>query len=81
MILLLIALAWIVALWLVAGLCAAARLGDVELDRRAAALAGSAHAAAQVWEPQGRGDIAAHANVYPVHRADASQLHSDGVAA
>jgi hypothetical protein len=81
MIFLLIALAWISALCLVAGLCVAARVGDGGLDARASTLGRSAHAAAQPWEPRAREDIAVHANVHAVRQTDASPLHSDGVAA
>jgi hypothetical protein len=50
-ILLLIIAAWIVVFSLVAGLCAAARVGDVELLTRACTPNAAGQAQPLVWEP------------------------------
>jgi hypothetical protein len=89
MILLFIIAAWIVVLSLIAGLCAAARVGDREPLTRAYAPVGSGQgqgsgqAEPLVWEPAEHGEIAAHANARAQHsaQADASLLRSGDMAA
>jgi cytochrome c556 len=87
MILLLVIATWIVVLFLIAALCAAARVGDREPLTRASAPAGSGQGSGQaeplVWEPAEHGEIAAHANARAVHsaQADASLLRSGDMAA
>ncbi|HEY4812306.1 MAG TPA: hypothetical protein VIH71_14725 [Solirubrobacteraceae bacterium] len=79
---LLIIAAWIVVFSLVAGLCAAARVGDVELFTRACTPAVSGSAEARVWAPEQPLEISVRANVRgrPAE-ADAGLLQSGGVAA
>jgi hypothetical protein len=87
MIFLLIIAAWIVVLSLIAGLCAAARVGDREPLARVYAPAGSGQGSGQaeplVWELAEHGEIAAHANARAEHsaQADASLLRSGDMAA
>jgi hypothetical protein len=82
MILPLIIAAWIVVMSLVAGLCAAAHVGDVELLTRAGAAARTDKAQSPAWEPAHL-EISARANAHAgrATQADASLLQSGGVAA
>ncbi len=82
-ILLLIIAAWIVVSSLVAGLCVAARVGDVELLTRACAPAGAGQAKPLAWEPAQHGDISVRATVRAGRspEADAPLLQSGGLAA
>ena len=81
MILLLVIAAWVLVLPLVAGLCAAARAGDLAQLDHASAPIGWGEAPA--WEPVEHLEISARANLRPVGSAEpgASLLRSDGVAA
>ncbi len=83
MILLLVIAAWILVLSLVAGLCAAARVGDNAQLARASATGARRRAESPAWEPLEHLEIAAHTPLRPVRPAEssASLLHSDGVAA
>jgi hypothetical protein len=83
MIVLLIIAAWIVVMSLVAGLCAAARVGDVGLLTRASAPTGVGQAPPLAWEPSQHVEISARANVRAGRspEGDAPLLRSGGVAA
>jgi hypothetical protein len=73
---LLIIIPWLFVLSLVAGLCGAARAGDVEPLAQA-----PSPRSQPVWEPAEHGEIYAHgAQARPVERAG-SLTHSSGVAA
>lgn len=82
-ILLLIIAAWIVLCSLVAGLCVAARVGDVELFTRACAPRAAGQAQPLPWEPSQHVEISVRANTRAVRsaQADASLLQNGGVAA
>ena len=80
---LLIIIPWLFVLSLVAGLCGAARAGDVEPLARASSASGQGRPGAPIWEPAEDGEIYAHANgaqTRPAERAG-SLTHSSGVAA
>lgn len=81
MILLLVIAAWMFVLSVVAGLCAAARTGD--LAQSAPAPAGWRRSGATAREPLEHLEIAARANLRPARTAEsgASLQHSEGVAA
>ncbi|MGP0100387.1 MAG: hypothetical protein ACLPUT_02050 [Solirubrobacteraceae bacterium] len=81
MILLLVIAAWILVVSMVAGLCAAARTGDIAQLAHASAPIGWGESPA--WEPVEHLEISARANLRPVRSAEpgAALLHSDGVAA
>jgi hypothetical protein len=81
MIILLIIVAWIVVFSLVAGLCAAARVGDVELLTRAYAPTAAAQPLA--WEPSQHVELSVRATARAGRspEADAPLLQSGGVAA
>lgn len=64
---------WIVTLWLVAGLCASARLGDVDSHTDAAVAAGGTGPGSLGWEHL---EISAHANARSGH-----PVESGGIAA
>jgi hypothetical protein len=83
MILLLIIAIWIVVMSLVAGLCAAARVGDVERLTRAYASARTAQAQPLAWESVQDVELSARANTRAARtvEAEASLLQSDGLAA
>jgi hypothetical protein len=83
MILLLVIAAWILVLSLVAGLCGAARVGDLAQVAHSPAASGWARTEPPKWEPLEHREISAHANLRPARPAEqgASLLHSDGVAA
>jgi len=83
MILLLIIAAWILVLSVIAGLCAAARAGDLARLAQASAPAGWERSGAAAREPLEHLEISAHANLRPVASAEqgASRLRSDSVAA
>jgi len=80
MILLLIIASWTVVLSLVAGLCVAARVGDLERPTRVYAPVRPGQAEPLAWEPTDDAEISARANAQPVER-DAVLLRSRGVAA
>jgi hypothetical protein len=82
-ILLLIIAAWIVVLSVIAGLCMAARVGDVELLTRAGVPAGAGRGQSLSWEPVQHVEISLRAGTRTTRsaEADASLLQSDGVAA
>ena len=83
MILLLVIASWILVLSLVAGLCGAARVGDLAQLAHTSAAGGWARTEPPTWEPLEHLEISTHANLRPVRTAEqsASLLHSDGVAA
>jgi|GEM_PF-2371143 hypothetical protein len=83
MILLLVIAAWILVLSLVAGLCGAARMGDLAQLAHPSAAGGWASAEPATWEPLVHLEISARASVRPVRTSEqgAPLLHSDGVAA
>ena len=65
MIVVLIIVSWLLVLTLVAGLCAAARAGDVELLTRASAHDQPGELEPIVWEPAVHLEISAHSNTRP----------------
>lgn len=73
MIILLIIAAWIVVFSLVAGLCAAARVGDAELLTRAYAPTAAGQVQPLAWEPAQHVEIYARAAARP--RRNAHSLH------
>jgi hypothetical protein len=80
---LLIIIAWLFVLSLVAGLCRAARAGDIESLAQAPSARSRGRTGAPVWELEEDGDIYAHATgvqALPTERAG-SLPHSSGVAA
>jgi hypothetical protein len=81
MILVLAVAAWIFVISLVAGLCVAARAGD--LAQLAPAPRRRGHREPTEWEPFERVEIIAQANAQPVRSPEsgAPLLHGDGVAA
>ncbi len=83
MILLLVIAAWILAVPLVAGLCAAARAGDLVQLEHASAPTGWGRVPLPAWEPVEHFEMAAHARLCPMRPPEpgASLPHSDGVAA
>jgi hypothetical protein len=83
MILLLVIAAWILVLSVVAGLCAAARAGDLTQLAQASTSAGWARYGSPARGPLEYLEISARANHRPVRTAEsgASLLHGDGVAA
>jgi hypothetical protein len=83
MIILLIIAAWTVVLSLVAGLCAAARLGDVGLLTRARAPVRPGQTEPLAWERAEHFEITARANVAPQPEAasDGSLLRTGDLAA
>ena len=80
MILLLIIAVWTVVLSLVAGLCVAARVGDLERPTRGYARTPTEQAEPLAWEQAEHAEIWAHANAQPVE-PDAALLGSGGIAA
>jgi hypothetical protein len=82
-ILLLIIATWIVVFSLVAGLCAAARVGDVELLTRACAPTAAGQAQPLAWEPSQHVEISVRANARAERspEADTPLLQSGGLAA
>jgi hypothetical protein len=82
-IVLLIITAWTVVFSLVAGLCAVARVGDVELLTRASAPSGAAQAQPLTWEPAQHVEITVRANGRTGRPAEAEAplLQSGGLAA
>jgi hypothetical protein len=83
MILLFVIAAWILVLSVVAGLCAAARAGDLTQLAQASTPAGWGGYGATARGPLEHLEISARANLRPVRTAEsgASLLHGDGVAA
>ncbi len=83
MILLFVIAAWILATSLVAGLCAAARAGDLVQLEHASAPAGWGRVPLPAWESIEHLEIAASAGLRPIRPPESGvpQLHSDGVAA
>ena len=81
MILLLVIAAWLLVLSVLAGLCAAARAGD--LAQLAPASAGWGRSGATAREPREHPEISARANLRPARTAEsgASLQRSEGVAA
>jgi hypothetical protein len=81
MIILLAAVAWIVLLSLVAGLCSAARVGDSTRPTEDAVAA--ARAESHAWELREHLELAARAGFRPARTAEsgASLTQRDGVAA
>jgi hypothetical protein len=83
MILLIVIAAWIFVISVVAGLCAAARVGDLTQVAHASANSGRGRAESPAWEPLEHLEIGARAPLRPVRPAEsgASLLRRDGVAA
>jgi hypothetical protein len=83
MILLLAIAAWILALSLVMGLCAAARTGDIAQLTRAPASSGWGRVRPLAWEPAEHREILAHADVRTARPAESGVplVRSGGVAA
>lgn len=77
MILLLVITVWIVVLALVAGLCATARVGDLQLRRRSGE-AGSGGSQSPIVEPAEYLGAAPYATVPSVRSADAEVLVRSG---
>jgi hypothetical protein len=80
MILLLVVAAWILVLSLVAGLCVAARAGDLAQLAHAPGPAGRERTES-AWEPAEHLEIAARANSRAARQEWAASLRSGGVAA
>jgi hypothetical protein len=83
MILLLVIAAWILALSLVAGLCAAARTGDLAQLTHAPASSGWGRVRPLAWEPAEHQEILVHAEVRTGRPAESGMpfARSGGVAA
>jgi hypothetical protein len=83
MILLLVIAAWILALSLVVGLCAAARAGDLAQLTPASVSSGWARVRSLAWEPAEHREILAHADGRPARPPESGvpYVRSGGVAA
>jgi len=83
MTLLLSVVTWLLVLSLVAGLCVAARTGDIAQLGHEPGPVGQGRTASPLWVPVEQAEIAAHTNLRPVGAAQsgAPLLQSDGVAA
>ncbi len=82
MILLPVVAAWVLVLSLVAGLCVAARAGDLAQLAYTPAPAVRGRLDSPVWEPAEQAEVAVHANHFSVRREPVASLRSgDGVAA